>query len=58
MAILTGGLVAIIGKVLTIYSISGIGNFLILVAFVLNGLILFPGGKWIVNSKIRSETEK
>jgi SSS family solute:Na+ symporter len=42
-----GGLVALAGKIISIYGDSTVGNILILSGFIFNGLLLFPGGKWI-----------
>ncbi len=47
LAILTGGLIALAGKITGIYVDVKIGNLLILSAFFVSGLLLFPGGKWI-----------
>jgi len=49
LAIVLGGLVALSGKIIGISGDSRIGNLLILMAFILNGLILFPGGRWKKN---------
>jgi len=46
LAILAGGLVALTGKILTMNGSSKLGNLLILCAFAINALLLFPGGKW------------
>ncbi len=46
LAILTGGLIALAGKITGIYFDVKIGNLLILCAFLINGILLFPGGKW------------
>jgi len=53
LAMILGGLVALAGKITGIYADSKIGNLLILGAFCLNGILLFPGGKWIKASKTR-----
>jgi SSS family solute:Na+ symporter len=50
LAIVLGGLVALAGKITGMYSDTLTGNLLILSAFLLNGLLLFPGGKWIKSS--------
>jgi SSS family solute:Na+ symporter len=47
LAMVVGGLVALSGRITVIYGSSKAGNLLILTAFILNGLLLFPGGKWI-----------
>src|SRR5512133_2959197 len=47
LAIVLGGLVALAGKITGLYGDNLAGNLLILSAFLLNGLLLFPGGKWI-----------
>ena len=46
-----GGMVALAGKITGICSDGKIGNLLILGAFLLNGILLFPGGRWIKTSK-------
>ncbi|MCK9638980.1 MAG: sodium:solute symporter family protein [Prolixibacteraceae bacterium] len=51
MAMILGGMVALAGKITGIFSDSKIGNLIILGAFCLNGILLFPGGKWIKTSK-------
>jgi len=50
LAIVLGGLVALIGKIAALTGSGKVGNLLILMAFLLNGLLLFPGGKWMKNS--------
>jgi len=50
-AMILGGLVALAGKITGIYADSKIGNLIILGAFLLNGILLFPGGKWSRNVK-------
>lgn len=52
LAILLGGFVALAGKIVGLYGDSKFGNLLILGAFLLNALLLFPGGKWIKTSKL------
>ena len=47
-AMIFGGLTALAGKIISMYGDTMTGNLLILVAFILNGLLLFPGGKWTV----------
>ncbi len=47
LAMVLGGLVALAGKITGIYSDPFVGNLLIFSAFILNGLLLFPGGKWL-----------
>ena len=47
LAIILGGLVALAGKIISIYGDSAVGNILILSGFIINGILLFPGGKWI-----------
>ncbi len=56
LAIVLGGLVALAGKITGMYGNNLTGNILILGAFLLNGLLLFPGGKWIKTSKISTRT--
>jgi SSS family solute:Na+ symporter len=51
LAIVLGGLIALAGKITGIYADIKVGNLLILCAFLINGLLLFPGGKWIKISK-------
>ncbi len=51
LAILLGGLLALSGKIIGMYLDHNIGNLLIISAFILNALLLFPGGKWMKNSK-------
>ncbi len=46
LAIVLGGLIALAGKLTGMYGDILTGNFLIFGAFILNALILFPGGKW------------
>ena len=47
LAMVLGGVVALAGRITVIYGNSSVGNMLIFCAFILNGLLLFPGGKWI-----------
>lgn len=47
LAIVLGGLVALTGKIIAVTGNSMAGNLVILSAFVINGLLLFPGGRWI-----------
>jgi SSS family solute:Na+ symporter len=47
LAMVLGGLIALSGKIVGIYVDAKIGNFIILLAFMICGVILFPGGKWI-----------
>lgn len=54
LAILTGGLTALIGKIVGIQGNSNIGNIIIFGAFVINALFLFPGGKWMHSELIKS----
>ena len=54
LAMVLGGLVALSGRITVIYGSSKTGNILILTAFMLNGLLLFPGGKWIESSRKES----
>jgi len=54
LAMVVGGLVALSGRITVIYGSSKAGNLLILIAFILNGLLLFPGGKWIESSRKES----
>jgi SSS family solute:Na+ symporter len=49
LAMVLGGLVALGGKILALSGGNKSGNLLILAGFLLNGLILFPGGKWTKN---------
>ena len=51
LAMILGGMVALAGKITGICSDGKIGNLLILGAFLLNGILLFPGGRWIKTSK-------
>lgn len=51
LAILLGGLVALTGKLISVYGDGKLGNLLILCAFLLNGLLLFPGGRWEKRSR-------
>lgn len=46
LAILAGGVLALSGKLTGIFGAPIAGNLLIFGAFLLNGLLLFPGGKW------------
>ncbi|MCE1199601.1 MAG: sodium:solute symporter family protein [Marinilabiliales bacterium] len=48
-AMLTGGIVALSGKLLTIHGSFILGNMLIISAFILNGLLLFSDRKWLKN---------
>jgi SSS family solute:Na+ symporter len=56
LAILIGGLVALAGKITGMYVDGNTGNLLILSAFMLNALILFPGGRRMNTSPISSAT--
>ena len=47
LAIILGGVVALTGKISGLLGYGRVGNLLILFAFLLNGLLLFPGGRWI-----------
>ncbi len=47
LAIVLGGLMALAGKITGLYVDIKIGNLLILGAFLISGILLFPGGKWI-----------
>ncbi|HEY5509670.1 MAG TPA: sodium:solute symporter family protein [Prolixibacteraceae bacterium] len=47
LAMIFGGLTALAGKIISIYADHMTGNLLILSAFILNGSLLFPGGKWV-----------
>jgi SSS family solute:Na+ symporter len=47
LAMVLGGLVALAGRITVISGNGLVGNVLIFSAFILNGLLLFPGGKWI-----------
>ncbi len=53
-AIVTGGLVALSGKIAAISGHGLAGNLIILCAFFLNGLLLFPGGRWVKKSSVVS----
>jgi len=46
LAIVLGGLVALAGKIMAVSGNIKTGNLMILGAFILNGLLLFPGGTW------------
>lgn len=56
LAMIIGGLTALAGKIVCNYADPLTGNLLILAAFFLNGLLLFPGGKW--NSENRNLGQK
>jgi len=51
LAMIVGGLVALSGRITVINGANSIGNLIILVAFIINGLLLFPHGIWIETSK-------
>lgn len=51
LAIVIGGLVALLGKIAAVHGESKIGNLFIMIGFLLNALLLFPGGKWIKKPK-------
>ena len=51
LAMIFGGMVALAGKITGIYADGKMGNLLILGAFILNGILLFPGGRWTRNVK-------
>ena len=46
LAMILGGRVALAGKVAGIFTDSKTGNLIIQGAFHLNGMLLFPGGRW------------
>lgn len=54
LAILAGGLLALSGKIISISGHGKAGNLVIFSAFILNGLLLFPGGRWLKKSGIAS----
>jgi len=54
LAIVLGGLIALAGKIVGISGHSKTGNLVILCAFIINGLLLFPGGRWTKNSNAGS----
>ncbi len=58
LAILLGGFVALAGKITGLYGDIKLGNLLILGAFFLNALLLFPGGKWAKTSKFSYQGAK
>jgi SSS family solute:Na+ symporter len=47
LAMLLGGLIALTGKITAVAGESDTGNLLIMGGFLVNGLLLFPGGKWV-----------
>jgi SSS family solute:Na+ symporter len=47
LAMLLGGLIALGGKITSVLGEGSMGNLLIISGFLINGLILFPGGKWV-----------
>ena len=53
IAMITGGTIALSGKIIAINGVTGTGNLLIITGFILNALILFTG-----NLKIFSLTKK
>ncbi len=58
IAIVIGGSVALAGKIFALLGHATVGNILILGAFLLNGLLLFPGGRWIRITRESSETNR
>ena len=58
LAMILGGMTALAGKITRMYGNPMIGNLLIAFAFVLNGMLLFPGGWWIQSPKPVSKATK
>jgi SSS family solute:Na+ symporter len=54
LAMVIGGLVALAGKITGVSGHSTVGNLVILFAFIINGLLLFPGGRWIKKTEVAS----
>lgn len=52
LAMVFGGLVALAGKITGVSGHGTAGNLVILFAFIVNGLLLFPGGRWLKHSKV------
>ncbi len=59
LAIVMGGLIALAGKIIGVSGHNKTGNLLILSAFIINGTLLFPGGRWLEKSNgLTQQTEK